>query len=336
MTDSQQQSGTGTDKETRFGNRAAIVVSVIAIIGSLYTFWNWLRDNFWWLVARWWIAALAALIVAVCVWLVKRTTRGGNLWQSARKALHRLINLDALVIFLIAVNTFYLGIFIANRSHRPKSKTISGIIYYLPCNGNPGLDPAPNVRVFLPEQNFESNPTGSDGKFSISGIPTTYQIKQLTAELGGLHYPITYNEGQGSYPLIPRSCDYNPPVWDVHAPWQIGSDDNECLSEETPKIKRRYLLEALIPAEGKRQAILTVELRDTVDVTIQSAFVLSPSEQSGGYSEVMEGLNEQTARRWIFDLPANGLTFQLEVCLGSQDSSASLSERHLRTSYQLR
>ena len=100
MTDSQQQSGTGTDKETRFGNRAAIVVSVIAFIGSLYTFWNWLRDNFWWLVARWWIAALAALIVAVCVWLVKRTTRGGNLWQSARKALHRLINLDALVIFL--------------------------------------------------------------------------------------------------------------------------------------------------------------------------------------------------------------------------------------------
>jgi uncharacterized membrane protein len=327
---------TGTDNEGRLARGIAIVGGVLAIIGSLYTFWNWLKDNFWWLLAHWWVAALAALVIVICYSLVKRTTRGCNLWQWIARTFRSVASLKTLVLILVALNAFYGGMCTANYSRRSKSKTITGTIYYLPCSDNSGLDPVADVKVVLPQQNRESTPTKSDGKFSISGVPSDSHIYELTAELGGLYYPIKYNEGQANYAVIPRPCG-PPPRWEVHDPWKIASAD-ECVSdtEETSKIKRRYLLRTLIPAEGRREAILTLELQDTVDVTMLSAFVLSPSHQTGGYREAMEGLNEETARRWVFDLPVNGLTVLLEVCLGSKDSSASLSERHLRTSYELR
>jgi hypothetical protein len=336
MTDKQNgsegQTATGTDKESRFGNRITIILGLFAIVGSVVTFWNWLKNNFRWLIGHSWIALLAALVVVVCVWLVKRTKSGSRIWQATTHAFYSVANLDVLVVILAAVSAFYVGIWTANYSNRPKSKTITGTIYYLPCNANSGLDPVADVRVFLPQQNVESIPTKSDGKFSISGIPTDSQIDQLTAELGGLHYPMSYNEKQANYAVIPRPCG-PPPRWEVHEPWKLASAD-QCVSEteETSRTKRRYLLETLIKAEGKREAILTVELQDTIDVTILSAFVLSPLDSR----EAMEGLKEETARRWVFDLPVNGLTVLLEVCLGSKETSASLSERHLRTSYELR
>jgi hypothetical protein len=320
-------------------DRAEKIVSIIggicAIVGSLYNFWNWFKESFRWLVDSWQVVPLAALVVVVCFVLVRKTEAGQRVWHSTGSFLHSIVTLRALVVFLITINAFNFGTWFSNYLCHPRRKTITGNIYYQRCNPTAGLDPVPDVKVSLSEKNLESAPTGADGKFSIVGVPSDFQIHQLTAQLGGVHYLMSYKDGEVNYEAIPRSCERRLPRWEVRESWRLASAD-ECLSEteDTSRIKRRFQLQTVIKPEGRQQAILTVELQDLVNVRIVSAFVLSPSEQSGTYREDMEGLNEDTARRWIFDLPENGLTVQLEICLSSTDSSAP-SERHLRTSYEL-
>jgi len=313
-----------------------IIGGVITIVTSLTAFWNLSKSAFWWFVDHLWLVLPVALVVFVCYWLVKKTTRGRGVWQSITSRFKRVIDLRTLIVILLAANAFNAGVLACQYWSRPKIKSITGNIYYRPCESNSGLDPAPDVRVFLSERNLKSEPTGPDGKFSISGIPTDFQIHQLTAQLGGLHYLMPYKAEGGDYAVIPRPCE-RPIIWEVHTPWRTAPAD-QCFSEneEATKTKRRYLLQTSIPAEGRHEAVLTVELQDTINVTILSAFVLSPSEQSGRYREAMEDLNENTAHRWVFDLPINGLTIELEVCLGSNDNPAALSEKHLHTYYELR
>jgi hypothetical protein len=324
------------DRKSLIETIISIIVGVITIVTSLAAVLDGFKNAFSWFLRHWWSLALVALVITVCYWLLVYTKKGQSVRQSIATRFQSVVNLRTVIVILFVVNAFNGGVLAASYRLRPKVKSITGIVYYQRCEQKSGLSPAADVKVFLSGRDLKSNPTGPDGRFSISGIPADFQIHQLTAERGGAYYPMPYKEGEGDYEVIPRSCE-RPIIWEVHTPWRMARSD-QCFSEteESTNIRRRYLLQTMIPAEGKSNAVLTVELQDTINVRILNAFVLSPSEQSGLYREDMEGLNEHRVHKWVFDLPVNGLTVQLEICLGSNDNPAALSEQHLRTYYELR
>jgi hypothetical protein len=336
------------DGKGRTESIIAIAGGIIAIVTSLAAFWGALETAYTWSAARIWslwtlaIFAAIALIGLVGYWFFARTNKGKNAWNSVRQLLSQLFTLRALIIFFLLLFVISVGALVYKKWSAPKSKSVTGTVYFSPCPGNAGREPAANVIVFLSARRDLISPaTGQDGKFTISGIPTDLNVDYLTVRVGGQDYaPMAY-QALGDYPVISRisnPCPTPPDIRECSTPW-VEANANECVSADGQRMAemKRFLLDCTLPAaQNKREALLTVELQNAGDVVITNAFVILPTASSGLYRNAMQGIEPRNSHRWLFTLPAEGLRVKLEVCLGSNNRAAAISMANLHTYYELR
>ena len=244
--------------------------------------------------------------------------------------LHRvpvIILIIVLVVVLISALTYRICCSI-------KTKTIVGNIYYKPCGNSTGLYAVPDVTVHVSgHPDLKSQPSAHDGSFAVLGVPPDLQPTHLTAQYGGRDFSVPISS-EGAYAIIERPCAEPRDIKQIETPWNEVTD--ECLAEtELPTRTKQYVLEAwLSGSQGKKEALFTVELLNAVDITIVNAFVISPPRFYR--NETVPGQDRTKAHTWAFDMPKDGLKVRLELCIGSNQSDAILSNQVFHTYYELR
>ena len=214
-------------------------------------------------------------------------------------------------------------------------RTVQGRIYYERTAENTGLIPVENVVVYLKNnRDVYSKATGSDGRFvlTLPGIPASAAIA-LEAKYGTQFYDMEY-QSSGDYPVIPREIE-KLNITFIDTPWVEAQEP--CLPDEgdTPSNHKVYSLNVELPGnQSKPEAMLTVELLESPNTTIRSAFVRATPKQFYR-RETRETEDSTKSRTWVFKLPSSGLQTKLDVCLGSELADEKISRDKLKTHYKL-
>lgn len=289
-----------------------IIVGVGTIIGGLIAFFA--KNK----VGKTWWSAIAKAFLRLRRWI----------------SLHRkktIILLVLVVALVVGLVIFYFFLY---------TQTVTGTVYYLPCEGTTALDPAPNVTVSVSgHPGLKSLPSGSDGKFTIPKIPRGVKAEFLTARFAGQDYPpMAYRATQDYVVVAHPPCATTRVIREVSDPW-VETTPNQCESDEGEHYSRvkRFVLESNLYGESnKHDAALTVERQAVDTAEIMNAFVLLPTVQSQLYRNDMAGVDKKASHRWVFSVSPNGLRVKLELCVGSNDPKAAISPAILHTYYELR
>lgn len=267
---------------------------------------------------------------------ITRTNTGREFWMWAKPQLlnfisrlwQRRVSIGVLTVIAIAgvVGAFLVFRFVL-------TTTIVGTVYYKGCGDSKARSPVANVRVHVTGRpDLKSEATRADGSFTIR-VPRNIQPTHLRAQFGGQDFTVPVDPA-GEYAIIDRECSDTRDIRQVQTPWkhEIG----ECLLEgPSPRVLKRFELDtSLSGAEGKDEALLTVELLNADNVEIANAFVLSPSTQFY-QNHTVPGQDLKKARTWKFVMPRDGLRIKVEICLGSNRSITTPPESFY-TSYELR